>query len=94
MSCSLPKKKFWQAAVGRGGTLASAKSVLVEARKDVGLLKGKPLSTKSPDYEVGDEKEDHEEAQYDEEDREEDGEEDGEEDEEEEQRVNLLSPRE
>ena len=56
--------------------------MLVEARKNVGLLKGKPLSTKSPDYEVGDEEEDHEEAQYEEE------------DEEEEQRVNLLSPRE
>jgi len=72
--------------VGRGGSLASAKSVLVGARKNVGLLKGKPLSTKTPDYEMGDEEEDHEEAQYEEE--------DGEEDEEEEQRVNLLSPRE
>jgi len=77
-------------SVGRGGSLASAKSVLVEARKNVGLLKGKPLSTKTPDYEMGDEEEDHkeddEEAQYEEE--------DGEEDEEDEQRFNLLSPRE
>ncbi|KAI4643646.1 hypothetical protein J4E93_006658 [Alternaria ventricosa] len=48
--------------VERGGSLASAKSVLVEARKNVGLLKGKPLSSNTPDYEMGDEEEDHGEA--------------------------------
>ncbi|KAI4711708.1 hypothetical protein J4E89_003150 [Alternaria sp. Ai002NY15] len=46
--------------VGRGGSLASAKSVLVEARKNVNLLKGKPPSTKSPNCEVGDKEEEGE----------------------------------